>query len=189
MAEPNLLNLFSAAAQAAGTEVVSCSGTEEAVKHIAATTSGPLLLPPTPSFERIGLPAALGRAGCEVLQAEGDPRGSAPLAAAGLTGANFAIAETGSVVLESTAEMIRLASTLPPTHIVLLDPNKILPDSLAATPILRRFHQEQPRNYLAYITGPSRTADIERVLTIGVHGPKELHILLLNGLSEDPMEQ
>src|SRR5690606_27604636 len=96
-------------------------------------------------------------------------------AAAGVTGANFALADTGSVVLESTDEAIRLATTLPERHFVLLDPRKILPDGLAAAPILRRFHQHSERNFLAYITGPSRTADIERVLTIGVHGPRELH--------------
>lgn len=187
MADPNLLDAFSVAAQTAGAEVVPCSGTDEAINHIVATASGPLLLPPAPSLERLGLPAALSKAGCDVLQKE--LRDSAPLAAAGLTGVNFAIAETGTVVLESTAEDVRLASTLPQVHIVLLDPRKVISDSLAATPIVRRFHQGQTPNYLAYITGPSRTADIERVLTIGVHGPKELHILLLEGLSEDPMEQ
>ena len=49
-------------------------------------------------------------------------------------------------------------------------------------------HQRDPRNYVAYISGPSRTADIERVLTIGVHGPKELFILLVPGLSADLLE-
>jgi L-lactate dehydrogenase complex protein LldG len=110
------------------------------------------------------------------------------LAAAGVTGANFALADTGTVVLDSTEEPLRLASTFPERHFVLLDPRKILPDGLAAVGLLRALHRRRSPDFIAFITGPSRTADIERVLTIGVHGPRELHILLLEGLSDDPLE-
>jgi L-lactate dehydrogenase complex protein LldG len=106
-----------------------------------------------------------------------------------LTGANFGIAATGTVVLESTDEAVRIATTLPEKHFVLLDPRKILATADEAVPLLGDFHKQMPQAYLAYISGPSRTADIERVLTIGVHGPAELHILLLEGLSEDLMER
>ena len=68
------------------------------------------------------------------------------------------------MVLDSTAEPLRLATTLPLRHFVLLDPAKIVADSSAAVPLLRRLHDLRPRAFLAYITGPSRTADIERVL-------------------------
>ena len=110
-------------------------------------------------------------------------------AVAGVSGANFGIAATGTVVLESTDEAVRIATTLPEKHFVILDPGKILDTAEQAVPILNDFHKQLPHAYLAYITGPSRTADIERVLTIGVHGPAELHILLLEGLSEDVMER
>ncbi len=157
-----------------------------AAAYIARHSDGPLLLPPQPSLLRIGLREELVRAGLPVI--DNDWRAQAPTADSGITGANFAIAATGSIVLDSTQEAVRLASTLPERHFVLLDPAKILPEATDGIPIVRRIHQETPQTYLAYITGPSRTADIERVLTIGVHGPAELHILLLPGLSDDPME-
>jgi len=147
---------------------------------------GPVLVPAFPSGDRIGFGQLLRDAGCEVWDRDFRRQGAA--ATAGVTGANFALARTGTLVLESTAEDIRLASTLPEKHFVLLDPRKIVADHQAAVPQLRLFSRRGPRGFVAWITGPSRTADIERVLTIGVHGPRELHVLLLDGLSDDPLE-
>jgi L-lactate dehydrogenase complex protein LldG len=186
MQEERLVTVFSEAARAVGAEVASVSGIEAVVDYVKQLASGPVMVPHFVSAERFKLTVALTSAGVALVQ--GDLRQGAATAAVGVTGANFAFAATGTVVLESTAEDIRLATTLPEHHVVLLDPTKILEDDLAAIPYLRTFHQSSPRNYLAYITGPSRTADIERVLTIGVHGPKRLHILLLTGLSSDPLE-
>jgi L-lactate dehydrogenase complex protein LldG len=176
---------FIVAARKVGAEVHEVAGLEAAVACIAGLAGGALICPDFPSGARSGILARLRDAGLEVVAGD---RSRAPYAAAGLTGANFAIAATGTVVLESTAEDIRLASTLPERHFVLLDRAKIVPDSAAAVPVLRQFHDRLPQAYLAYITGPSRTADIERVLTIGVHGPKELHILLCEGVSDDFLE-
>ena len=186
MVDAQRLELFSTTARKVGAEVTSVATVAEAVAAIRALVQGPVVLPPFASAARLDLARRLREAGCEV--SEENLRQSAPTADTGVTGANFAIADTGSVVLESTPEAIRLATTLPERHVVLLDPRKIVADGLAAAALLRQFHQRQPRNYLAYITGPSRTADIERVLTIGVHGPKELHILLMQGLSNDFLE-
>jgi L-lactate dehydrogenase complex protein LldG len=177
---------FATAARKVGAVVEDVADLAAAVAYIASRTGGGLLLSPCPSLRPAGVVEQLKAAGVSVV-GEG-LRHRAAGAAAGLTGANFAIAATGTVVLESTAEAVRLASTLPPVHFVLLDPSKIVADSAAAVPILRRFHERLPQAYRAYITGPSRTADIERVLTIGVHGPKELHILLCEGVSADCLE-
>jgi L-lactate dehydrogenase complex protein LldG len=106
----------------------------------------------------------------------------------GVTGANFAIAETGTVVIESTSEPIRLASSLPEKHFVLVDRRKIIEGAMDSVPILREINNKISGNFIAYITGPSRTADIERVLTIGVHGPRELHLILVADFSEDLMK-
>ena len=186
MAE-DLIDGFTEAARRVGAEVMVAETAEAAATYVREKAGGRVLLPPSASLSRLGVGEMLRNAGAEVV--EGDFRSKAPCAAAGVTGANFALADTGTVVLESTAEAVRLATTLPERHFVFLDPGKILPDGLAAVPWLRRFNERLPRNYLAYITGPSRTADIERVLTIGVHGPGELHILLLAGMSEDFLEQ
>ena len=177
---------FVAAAGKVGSVAVLCATQQRIVSYLIEKLRGTLVLPPCPSLQRINLASRLRQAGVTVV--DDDFRSRAPAAAAGLTGANFAIAATGTVVLESTAEELRLASTLPEQHFVLLDPAKILPDSSAAVPLLRQLHARLPQAFLAYITGPSRTADIERVLTIGVHGPKELHILLCEGVSNDFME-
>lgn len=186
MTEQTLIEKFTQVAKAIGAQVVPCGSAQQAAAYIGERAGGTVVLPAFATAERLQLGTLLEQAGCEVVS--GDLRPAAPAAAAGVTGANFALADTGSVVLESTPEDIRLATTLPERHFVLLDPVKVLADGPAAAPVLRKFHQGSPRNYLAYISGPSRTADIERVLTIGVHGPRELHILLLEGLSDDPLE-
>jgi L-lactate dehydrogenase complex protein LldG len=184
--DEKLIDVFTESARRVGAEVTIMDTAEAAATYILERAGGSVLFPPSVSLDRAGLAGLLRASGTEVV--EDGLRAAAPSAAAGVTGANFALADTGTVVLESTAEAVRLATTLPERHFVLLDPCKILPDGLAAVSLLRRFNERLPRNYLAYITGPSRTADIERVLTIGVHGPRELHVLLLAGLSEDPLE-
>ncbi len=176
---------FRVAAEAAGAVLVECQHLVEAVTFIAERAAGDLLLPGSVSCHRVRLAEQLRGAGLNMLPVTRD---QAAEAAAGVTSACFAIADTGTLVLESTAEDVRLATTLPTRHFVLLDRRKIVADGLAAVEPLRRMHQQNPRNYIAYITGPSRTADIERVLTIGVHGPKELYILLLDDWSEDLLE-
>ena len=186
MQQERLITVFSDAARAVGAEVANVADVDAVVDFVKQLADGAVMVPDFASAKRLELNAALKTAGISLV--ENDLRQNAATAAVGLTGANFAFAATGTVVLESTAEDIRLATTLPEHHVVLLDPAKILEDDLAAVPHLRTFHQNSPRNYLAYITGPSRTADIERVLTIGVHGPKQLHILLFSGLSDDPLE-
>ncbi len=186
MSTTQLVDQFSAVAINAGAEVVSVASVGAAADYIAGKVAGSMLVPSFPSAGRFKLKAALRKSGVSI---EVDNfRSSAGQAEAGITGVNFAIADTGTLVLESTAEDIRLATTLPPKQFALLDPQKVVADGIEAVEPLRKMHQRDARNYIAYITGPSRTADIERVLTIGVHGPKELFILLVPGISDDFLE-
>lgn len=96
----------------------------------------------------------------------------------GLTRADWAIAETGTLVVNSAPEDLRIATMLSETHVAFLPKNAIHPDLDSLADPIDAILKDSP-SYLAFISGPSRTADIERVLSIGVHGPKELHILLL----------
>ena len=95
-----------------------------------------------------------------------------------LTLADWGIADTGSLVLDSSSEDLRLATMLAETHVAVLPVSRLRADALALEDEMNRL-MASPPSYLAFITGASRTADIERVLTIGVHGPQELHVLLL----------
>lgn len=96
-----------------------------------------------------------------------------------LTPVDWGIAETGTLVLDSTSEDVRIATTLAETHIAILPASKIKPDTAAIENELNTVLKTAAAFYTAFITGASRTADIERVLAIGVHGPQELHILVL----------
>lgn len=91
------------------------------------------------------------------------------------------VAATGSLLLELSDPVGRSATALPPVHMVFLRASSIVPDIHALSGTLERLLSSRSHSYLSLTTGPSRTADIERVLTIGVHGPKELHILILEG--------
>jgi len=96
----------------------------------------------------------------------------------GLTYADIGLAETGTIVLNCPDEELRLATMVCEYHVCILPKSKISADAYAAESQLTAFMLDSP-TYTAFITGPSRTADIERVLSIGVHGPLELHILIL----------
>lgn len=186
MSTTRLIGQFSEAAKNVGAEVVTVDSVSAAADFIAGKIDGSMLVPSFTSGSRFKLKAALQKAGV-VIETD-EFRSVAAQAEAGISGVNFAIADTGTLVLESTVEDIRLATTLPPKQFALLDPKKVVADGIGAVKPLRQMHQRDSRNYVAYITGPSRTADIERVLTIGVHGPKELFILLVPGLSDDFLE-
>jgi L-lactate dehydrogenase complex protein LldG len=104
----------------------------------------------------------------------------------GFTPGDWGIAETATLVLDSTSEDIRLATMLSETHIAVLPTSRIKRDAMELESELCEMTRSAPR-YLTFISGASRTADIERVLTIGVHGPQELHILFLKeGEGEEP---
>ena len=96
----------------------------------------------------------------------------------GFTVAEWGIGETGTLVLDSSSEELRLATMISEIHVCVIAKSKIRGTAQDLYAELKGYMQQNP-NYLAFVTGASRTADIERVLALGVHGPLELHILIL----------
>lgn len=99
----------------------------------------------------------------------------------GVSQMEFGIAETGSIAQDATDILKRLVSTLSFAHIAIV-PTQNIAANLADT--IQYFGKRVP-SYIAYISGPSRTADIERVLTIGVHGPERLIIIFVDEVGGD----
>lgn len=96
---------------------------------------------------------------------------------AAVTSAAGAVADTGALILRPTAEEPRLMSLVPPIHIAVLRAEDIFA-SLADAMHAGNWSADMPTNMLL-ISGPSKTADIELILAFGVHGPKELIVLVL----------
>ena len=96
---------------------------------------------------------------------------------AGLCTAQLGIADTGSLALCSEAERHRLVSLVPPASVIVLFERDLVPDFAAA---LQRLGEEGLPTTLSFITGPSRTGDIELTLTVGVHGPGSVDVILID---------
>jgi L-lactate dehydrogenase complex protein LldG len=189
---PSLLEAFANGAQAAGARVSVVGGIEEAAEIIATagvpSTSGrhtatTALLAAYPSI-RDTLPAkGIQLRVAEEVGAQVDtPSGQAAALQGdvGLLLATAGVAETGSFLSAEKTLAARLLGMLSDSVFVILEARDIVPGLVEMGGILSQ-SQAAGMRYLSLITGPSRTADIERVLTIGVQGPKVAHILILTG--------
>ncbi|MFV9673142.1 MAG: LutC/YkgG family protein [Acidimicrobiia bacterium] len=183
--EVDLLERFTEAVEAVS-GVVHVDGIATALDQIVASHGPGRLL--AWDEEQLPVGGAIGRltdAGCKAVS------GMVPADASGrrdhqadyidvrygLTGAEAAFAESGSIVVRSGPGRPRMASLVPLVHIALLPADRIFRSQM--------HWLTQPESDLAgatnvvYITGPSRTADIEQKITLGVHGPRELHVILI----------
>ncbi|MDK1020866.1 MAG: lactate utilization protein [Candidatus Hydrogenedentes bacterium] len=107
--------------------------------------------------------------------------GAIDAAQVGITCMDFAIARTGTLVEVSLDDATRLVSSLPRTHIGLVSARELVDDLDAAAPRLREIFAEHPQNcVVSFLSGPSRTGDIEMRLTLGVHGPAAAHAIVLS---------
>ena len=95
----------------------------------------------------------------------------------GVTGAFCAIAETGTLMLLSGPQTPATTSLLPETHVAVLDPRRIVATMEDAWDLMRKEYKQPPRA-VNFISGPSRTADIEQTVTLGAHGPYRVLLIL-----------
>ena len=177
-----------------GWKVHRAAGPEEAMDDICnlATSNevGLVVRSQQEVFQTVQIDGPLGGMGIEVTVVAQEDSGlsrdelrqQTSQAGIGITGADYAIAETGSVVVLPSRGLSRLVSLVPPIHVAIVRSQDVL-ESLEDVFMLRRLAYYRGNgdmgSYMNFITGPSRTADIEQTLVIGVHGPKEAHLVLL----------
>lgn len=121
--------------------------------------------------ERLGLPCIVTNKGYDVYELE--------KCDAGITLCDALVAQTGSVVVTSKSTGGRALTVLPPHHIVIAKKEQLLGNLSQALDLLKAKYGDDFPSMTSFITGPSRTGDIERILVLGAHGPKKLTIFLL----------
>ena len=165
------------------------------IRAIARDKGAQELVTWAPASLGLDLRPAAGAAGLAVTFAEevGEParmrhRAEAARAGLGVTGVDFALAETGTLILLSGSGRPRSTSLLPATHVAVFDRRRLLESLEQVGVMLEALHVDPARTMtgamINFITGPSRTADIELTLTRGVHGPKEVHAVFV----DEPLE-
>lgn len=128
----------------------------------------------TTYLKQLGIADSLRSLGVELVSPNADKHDMA-LCDLGITEADYILPETGTLVLRSSAEQPRAVSLLPGIHLAVVRPEMLRAD------MHQVFAEANDSHYLVFITGPSRTADIELTVTLGVHGPKSLYVWIISG--------
>lgn len=110
----------------------------------------------------------------------GNDQGFTDTAEVGITGCEALSARTGSVLVSSATESGRSLSVFPSVHMVLAFTSQLCSDLKEAFAMVKEKYEGQIPSMLSVTTGPSRTADIEKTLVLGAHGPKEIYVLLID---------
>lgn len=105
-----------------------------------------------------------------------------------ITGCEALIARTGSIMVSSKSETGRRMHAFAPVHIVIAWSEQLLTDLNDALALIRTKYSSRIPSFVSFITGPSRTADIEKTLVMGAHGPKELYVLFVDELQKEEEE-
>ena len=147
-------------------KVFIASSREQAVEYVDSVIGSRSWLPTSSKFlQECGIIGAV---------AEEQHRYTCATVEVGVTSADYALADPGTLVMLSEP---RLASLLPPVHIAVISRAKMLNDMDELLTILDL--PAQHSSSMVFITGPSRTGDIEQILVRGVHGPGELHVVIV----------
>ena len=126
----------------------------------------------TPRLKQLGVEEILNSLGVELISPNASKHEMAQCDL-GCTEADYLLPETGTLVLKSSAKKPRAVSLLPRVHLAIVRPDMLRAD------LHQVFAESKDDHYLVFITGPSRTADIELTVTLGVHGPKNLYVWML----------
>ncbi|HLF45030.1 MAG TPA: lactate utilization protein [Chitinophagaceae bacterium] len=97
-----------------------------------------------------------------------------------VTSCEFLVARTGSIVMSAAQAMGRTASVYAPVHICIAFSNQLIYDVKDALQLVKEKYKDKIPSLITFATGPSRTADIEKTLVVGVHGPKEVYCFLVD---------
>jgi L-lactate dehydrogenase complex protein LldG len=166
--------------------VVLAIALEKSAKEVVAWDRAMLGLDLRPALTAAGLAVGTVTPGDNGEAARLRHRAEAARAELGVTGVDFALAETGTMILLSGAGRPRSTSLLPATHVAVLDRRSLIESLEQVGVMLEALHADPARTMtgaaINFITGPSRTADIELTLTRGVHGPKEVHAVFVDEL-------
>jgi len=127
----------------------------------------------TPHLKQLGITEILNSLGVDLVSPNADKHDMAQCEL-GVTEADYLLPETGTLVLHSSTEKPRAVSLLPRVHLAIVDPEMLRAD------MHQVFAEAKNSHYLVFITGPSRTADIELTTTLGVHGPKSLYVWMMD---------
>ena len=100
---------------------------------------------------------------------------------ASVTGCEYLVARTGTIVLSAAQESGRTVSVYAPVHICIAYTNQLVYDVKDALQAIKEKYAGNIPSFITFASGPSRTADIEKTLVTGVHGPKEVYLFLVEG--------
>lgn len=166
----------------------SAAAAGDVVEHLARTRQAKTAISwRARLIDELGLQPRFAGAGIRLIADDGASAADGFIDAAihaeiGITAVDYALADTGTLVLLARNGQARSASLLPPVHVALVKPEQILAGLDDLFPLVRiadRAANRELTSAVTFITGPSRTADIELTLVVGVHGPQELHVILL----------
>jgi L-lactate dehydrogenase complex protein LldG len=127
----------------------------------------------TPRLRHLGITEILNSLGVELISPNAGKHEMA-LCDLGITEADYILPETGTLVLKASVDEPRAVSLLPRIHLAIVHPEMLRADMHQVFAVSKNDH------YLVFITGPSRTADIELTVTLGVHGPKNLFVWMMD---------
>jgi L-lactate dehydrogenase complex protein LldG len=187
---PELLKQFESELTRVGARLHKASTAESAFHYIEQIVSDraakTIIGFDTALIDGLDLPKRLEEAGIQFVTETTDSGFilTAAVADIGVSGVDYVLADTGTLVLLAREGQARSISLLPPVHIAVMKPENLISGLSDLVPLLRDETGDGARNLssaITFITGPSRTADIELTLVIGVHGPQQLHVVLLSG--------